>query len=54
MKDQSTYIDKLEAQLKLEWAQAMSETRQDRHQRLKAKAIETFNKLRKQRALLSL
>lgn len=46
-------LTQLEIQLSIEWAQAMREKRQDEHRRLKARAIETFNRLKKQRALLS-
>lgn len=48
---QTEVLTMLEIQLAHEWALAMREKRQDEHRRLKARAIETFNKLRKQRAL---
>lgn len=48
---QTEILTQLEIQLGLEWQAAMREKRQEEHRKLKAKAIETFNKLRKQREL---
>lgn len=43
----------LEIELAEQWRKAMACKRQDEHRRMKAKAIETYNKLKKQKLLMA-